>query len=81
MESRTTGAINIGPTDNLQGACRFLSLKTGELIVRQKWTELPRPLDVIDHLDISGRKWKCVRIINGCQRQGTGNNKDGEIVE
>jgi len=51
MESRITGAINLGPTGNLQGTHRFLSLKTGELIVQRKWTELPVPSDAIDRLE------------------------------
>jgi hypothetical protein len=42
-ESRTTGAINLGPTGNLQGTHRFYSLKTGEIVVR--------PSDVIERLD------------------------------
>jgi hypothetical protein len=36
MESRMTGAINLGPTGNIQGTHKFLSLKTGNLIVRRK---------------------------------------------
>jgi hypothetical protein len=33
MESRTTGAINLGPTGNIQGTRKFLGLKSGEIIV------------------------------------------------
>jgi hypothetical protein len=33
MESRTTGAINLGPTGNIQGTHRFISLKTGDIIL------------------------------------------------
>jgi hypothetical protein len=51
MESRTTGALHLGPTGNLQGAHRFLSLKTGELLARQRWTELPVPFDVIHRVE------------------------------
>jgi hypothetical protein len=47
MESRTTGAINLGPTGNILGGHRYLSLKTGEFITRRTWTELPVPSDVI----------------------------------
>jgi hypothetical protein len=55
MQPRTTGAINLGPTGNIQGTHRLLSLKTGETIIRRKWTELPVPDDVIDRLkEISG---------------------------
>jgi hypothetical protein len=51
MESRTTRAINLGPTGNIQGAHKFFSLKIGEIIVQRTWTELPVPNDVIDRLD------------------------------
>jgi hypothetical protein len=36
MESRTTGAISLGTTGNIQGTYRFLNLQTGEIIAR--WT-------------------------------------------
>jgi hypothetical protein len=55
MESRTTWAINLGPTGNIQGTHKFLSLKTGDLIVRRKWTEMPVPSEVIDKLDDQGQ--------------------------
>jgi hypothetical protein len=51
MESRTTGAISLGTTGNIQGTHRFLSLRTGEIIVKRTWNELPVPRDVIDRLD------------------------------
>ncbi len=51
MEPRTTGAINLGPTGNVQGAHKFLSLVTGEIIIRRKWTELPVPSEVILRLE------------------------------
>jgi hypothetical protein len=51
MESRTTGAISLGTTENAQGTYRFMSLRTGEIIVRHYWSELPIPLDVIDRVD------------------------------
>jgi len=38
MESRTTGALHLGPTGNLQGA-------------HQRWTELPVPFDVIHRVE------------------------------
>lgn len=50
MESRMTGGINLGPTGNIQGSNRFLSPKTGEILTRRKWTELPVPEDVIEQL-------------------------------
>jgi hypothetical protein len=51
MEPRTTGAINLGPTGNLQGGHRFLNLVTGEVMVHRKWTELPVPSEVILRLE------------------------------
>jgi hypothetical protein len=47
MEPRTTGAINLGPSGNIQGAHKFLSLSTGEVIVCRTWTELPVPSEVL----------------------------------
>jgi len=41
----------LGPTGNLQGTHRFLSLKTGELLARRRWTELPVPSDVIHRVE------------------------------
>jgi hypothetical protein len=51
MESRITGAINLGPMGNVQGTHRFLSLKTGELLARRRWRELPVPSDVVHRLE------------------------------
>jgi hypothetical protein len=51
MESRMTGAVNLGPTGNIQGTHKFLSLKTGEIIFMQSWTELPVPSEVIEKLE------------------------------
>jgi hypothetical protein len=51
MESRTTGAISLGMTGNIQGTYSFLHLRTGEIIDRWTWNELPIPSDVIDRVD------------------------------
>jgi hypothetical protein len=51
MEPRTTGAINLGPTGNIQGAHKFFSLATGEILTRKKWTELPVPSEVLIRLE------------------------------
>jgi len=50
MKQRTTGGINMGPS-NMQGGHKFLSLETGEILVKRRWTELPVPNDVISRLD------------------------------
>jgi hypothetical protein len=46
MIQRTTGGINLGPS-NMNGSFKFLSLETGGIIVRRSWTELPVPNNVI----------------------------------
>jgi hypothetical protein len=51
MQSRTTGAINLGVTGSIQGTHKFFNLNTGEIIVRRKWTELPLPNEVINRLE------------------------------
>jgi hypothetical protein len=51
MESRTTGAISLGGTGNIQGTYKFLSLRSGEIVVRRTWTELPVPQDVIERVE------------------------------
>jgi hypothetical protein len=51
MESRTTGAVSLGSTENAQGTYRLLSLRTGQIVVRRAWTELPVPRDVVDRLN------------------------------
>jgi predicted small metal-binding protein len=50
MQSRTTGAISLGATGNVQGTYRFFNLHTGEIIVRRKWNELPIPKEAITRL-------------------------------
>lgn len=50
MMSRTTGAIALRPTGNMQGGYFFMSLTTGRRLNRYKWTMLPMPQDVIDRV-------------------------------
>jgi hypothetical protein len=47
MMTRTTPAICLGPTGNLQGTYLFFSLVTGQILRRRRWTELPVPDSVI----------------------------------
>ena len=48
MDSRTSGAIALRPSGNEQGGHYFLSLHTGKRILRNNWTVLPMPNDVVD---------------------------------
>lgn len=50
MQTRTIGAIALRPSGNVQGGHFFLSLQTGRRIIRNHWTEVPMPADVIDRI-------------------------------
>jgi hypothetical protein len=41
LDPRTKWAICMGPTGNLQGSYKFLSLATGKKVTRRKFTEMP----------------------------------------
>ena len=45
--SRTTPAIALIPTGNVQGGYFFMSLRTGKRLHRRKWTELPTTEEII----------------------------------
>ena len=51
MRERATGAIAIGPTATLQGAYRFLSLRSGHIITRRNWTVMPVPPEAVDRVE------------------------------
>lgn len=50
LAARTTGALALRPTGNIQGGFYFYSLNTGRILNRNRWTPLPMPADVIDHI-------------------------------
>ncbi|KAG7353002.1 reverse transcriptase RNA-dependent DNA polymerase [Nitzschia inconspicua] len=56
MRQRTLGAICLGPTGNSQGGHYFMSLTSGERIVRHKWTSLPMPAEAIARVSHIGRR-------------------------
>jgi hypothetical protein len=47
MTSRTVGGISLGPTGNMQGTYKFLSLLTKRMIKARSFTPLPMPQEVI----------------------------------
>ena len=58
LATRTRGAVSMGPSGNLSGGQRCLTLDTGKLIVRNCWKELPMPLAIIDRVNVLGHtKW------------------------
>ena len=56
MVSRTTPAIALGPTGNLQGTYKFYSLQSKKVVIRRKWSELPMPDAVIKIVEDIARK-------------------------
>lgn len=50
MVSRTTRALALRPTSNAQGGYYFYSLSSGQHLVRNHWTSLPMPSEVITHV-------------------------------
>ena len=56
MMTRSTPAIVLGPTGNLQGTYKFLSLATGKKVKRRAFTPYPMPDSVIKKVKAYG-KW------------------------
>jgi len=59
---RTAGAIALHPMSNAQGSHYFLNMHLGKPIIRNYWTVLPMPAEVIStihRLQISCKKIKC----------------------
>jgi hypothetical protein len=61
MASRTTGALALRPSGNLQGGYFFFSLASGRIICRNRWTILPMPQEVIDRIHILARRANSAR--------------------
>jgi hypothetical protein len=70
MDQRTMGAICLGPTGNQQGGHWFMSLSSGERVVRHRWTELPIPKEAIDHVFAIGRRQGMPSTITYANRHG-----------
>ena len=52
MTSRTVGGISLGPTGNIQGTYKFMSLLTGLLIKSRSFVMLPMPSEVIKQVGV-----------------------------
>ena len=73
LEPRTSGAIALRPSGNKQGGHYFLSLHTRKRILRNNWTVLPMPNDVVD----------AVHRLAAASKQAGGitfTDKDGNII-
>ena len=51
LNPRTIGALALRPIGNVQGGYFFLSLTTGKVINRMRWTRIPMPKEVIDQVE------------------------------
>ena len=51
MAERSKEAIFLGATKNFQRSCKFLGLRTGQIITRKQFTSLPMPQYVIKKVD------------------------------
>jgi hypothetical protein len=71
MESRTKWGICMGPTRNLQGSYKFMSLTTGKKISRCKFTEMPMTEAAMNQI----KKWA---IKDHAQNGLTLKNRNGE---
>ena len=69
MEPRTKWGICLGPTGNMQGSYKFLSLSTGKKVTRRKFTEMPMSDSVIKMVDSLGKgtmqKWAVLQKQEG----------------
>jgi hypothetical protein len=67
LAARMQGAISLGPSGNLSGGQRFLALDTGNMIVRNRWKELPMPLAVINRANLLGHAKRLILVFTDCQ--------------
>ena len=70
MATRTTGALALWPTGNLQGGYYFISLATGKRLNRNMWTALPMPNDVIERTNFLAANNPAKGEIEFCWRSG-----------
>ncbi|KAG7373109.1 reverse transcriptase RNA-dependent DNA polymerase [Nitzschia inconspicua] len=71
MRQRTLGAICLGPTGISQGGHYFMSLTSGERLVRHKWTSLPMPDEAIARVSHIGRRQGMPSTLTSSNRHGT----------
>ena len=71
LDPRTRNwGICMGPTGNLQGSCKFLSLETGKKMTRRKFTEMPVTDAVIRQVEEMAVKDGAIKGINFKDRKG-----------
>jgi len=56
MLPRTSGALALWPSGNVQGGHYFFSLNTGRVIHRARWTALPMPAEAIERIHMLAKE-------------------------
>ena len=70
MTDRTLGAICLGPSGNSQGGHYFMCLSTGGRIIRDRWTDLPMPREVIQRVTEMGGQQGMPATLTFADRHG-----------
>ena len=70
MVTRSTPAIVLGPTGNLQGTYKFVSLVTRKKVKRQAFTPYPMPDSVIKKVEAYGKSTTLPGIFDFTDRNG-----------
>ncbi len=70
MEPWTQWGICLGPTGNMQGSYKFLSLTTGRKITQRKFTDMPATTRVIKEVKASGAKDKAQKGLSFKDKNG-----------
>ncbi len=68
--THSTPAIVLGPTGNLQGTYKFLSLATGKKVKRRAFTPYPMPDSVIKKVKVYGKSTTLPGIFDFADRNG-----------
>jgi hypothetical protein len=70
MVTRSTPAIVLGPTGNLQGTYKFFSLATGKKVKRRAFTPYPMPDSVIEKVEAYAKSAALPGIFDFSNRNG-----------
>ena len=72
---RTQGAIVLGPSGNVQGGYKFMSLKTGKAITRHSWDSIPITDQVITRVNQIGKDQPEIFVFTNRKGQRIGDNE------
>ena len=70
MYDQTVGAICLEPTGNQQGGHYFMTLATGEHLIRRRWTPLPMPWEAQTRVNYFGSKQKMPKSLTFSDQHG-----------